>query len=140
MPQWIKILLSTATSLIIISIIFIALLKGQVNKKTRILKEREGLLNEAMEIGEIGAWVYIFEKDELFWSDEIYHLTGIEKKNEILNFEEMKSLIHPEDRESAVIYPDDSKKHNEKIENEYRLIKKDENLVHIKQIATIEKD
>lgn len=139
-PPWIKVLLSTTTLLIFISIIFIALLKGQVNKKTRILREREGLLREAMEIGEIGAWVYIFKTDELFWSDEIYHITGIKKKRGKLYFTEMRTLIHPDDQKHAVIYPDNSIKQNEKIENEYRLIRNDGKLVHIKQIATIEKD
>ncbi|RLD67348.1 MAG: hypothetical protein DRI95_04975 [Bacteroidetes bacterium] len=139
-PRWIRFTFGIAIIIIIASVIFIFLLRIQVNKKTQIIRERESLLREAMEIGEIGAWVYTFEKDELFWSDEIYHITGIKKKKGKLYFAEMRTLIHPDDQRHAVIYPDKSIKQNEKIENEYRLIRKDGMLVYIKQIATIEKD
>ncbi|WP_417417927.1 putative bifunctional diguanylate cyclase/phosphodiesterase [Hoeflea sp.] len=40
------------------------------------LEHRSGQLNEAQHLGKIGDWSYQFDKEALWWSDEIYHLLG----------------------------------------------------------------
>ena len=124
----------------LISIIFITLLRNQVRKKTQIIRDREDLLRKAMQIGKIGTWVYIFKTGELHWSDETYHIVGVKKKEGKLFYSEIKNIVHPEDIENVGIYGNKLVKHDENIEQEYRIIKKNGKIVHIKQIGTIEKD
>lgn len=56
------------------------------------------MLNEAQELARMGSWQWDMKKDVVEWSDNLYHLYGIEK-NQPLNYETIIQLIHPDDRE-----------------------------------------
>ncbi len=64
-------------------------------KKTEeeILK-RQMLLNEAQAIAHIGSWEYYLHNQQVLWSDELYNIFGIEKKQ--VSLQDYFQIIHPE--------------------------------------------
>jgi PAS domain S-box-containing protein len=70
-----------------------------VRKETeKALRESETSLQQAQVVGKIGSWRLDLVKNELVWSDENYHIFGIEK-GKPLTYESFISTIHPDDRE-----------------------------------------
>ena len=72
----------------------------QLQNELKINQER---LLKAQEIGKIGNWEYDLEKDQLYWSDEVYRIFGIINKDSFAsNFEAFLSAVHPEDRPKLI--------------------------------------
>ncbi|TYP93615.1 PAS domain S-box-containing protein [Fodinibius salinus] len=44
------------------------------------LEQKEQKLKEALRIGKIGGWTWEIPDDELIWSDEVYHILGLDKE------------------------------------------------------------
>jgi PAS domain S-box-containing protein len=68
-----------------------------------ILKEKEAsmaatALERAQAIARVGSWEWDLQKDELYWSEELYRLFGI-KRDGIIRYSDYIILIHPDDRE-----------------------------------------
>lgn len=47
--------------------------------KVRELSEREFLLNQSQRIARIGSWEYRIKDAQIFWSDELYNIVGLDK-------------------------------------------------------------
>jgi hypothetical protein len=47
----------------------------------------------------VGSWKYDVINDEIFWSEEVYNIYGIDPQNFQRNFENLLKLIHSGDRE-----------------------------------------
>jgi PAS domain S-box-containing protein len=65
------------------------------------LKENEELLKKAQEIAHIGSWKLDIKTDELFWSEEVYKIFGIDV-NKTITHDVFKAAVHPDDRENLV--------------------------------------
>ncbi len=63
------------------------------------LKIREGDLAQAQEIARLGSWTFDVQQKKLSWSDEIYRIFGLERKEFKPTYEKYLSVIHKEDRE-----------------------------------------
>lgn len=67
--------------------------------KEEILQDSEAALNQAQRVAHVGSWRWHIQSNTLEWSDEMYRLFGIEKKNFSGNLGEViAKAIHPEDR------------------------------------------
>lgn len=66
-----------------------------------ILQEQQKKLKEAQRIAKVGSWEFDFQTSQIFWSDEVYNLMGIEKKEKGPAYDEFLAAIHPEDREKV---------------------------------------
>ncbi len=66
-------------------------------RNERALERAFSRLKKAESIGMLGYWERDLETDKLFWSDEFYQITGIEKTAEPPDFEAFLRLIHNED-------------------------------------------
>lgn len=64
--------------------------------KTKELVEK---LNLSQKIGKIGYWEFDAVTEEIFWTDEVYHIWGIEKGDSIPNFQKFIQSFHPDDIE-----------------------------------------
>ena len=74
-------------------------LKTEIEERKRAeeeLKESEHRLVRAQEIGHVGDWEYDVETDSAIWSDELYHIYGIDHSTKL----DSKTAI-------AKTYPDD---------------------------------
>ncbi len=66
--------------------------------KHRLIKETERM-KEAKELAKFGHWEFDRVKDELYWSDEVYEMFGLEKKLHKPTYELFIDRIHPEDQD-----------------------------------------
>jgi len=56
-------------------------------------------LKEAQELASLGSWEWDLDTDEIFWSDEVYRIFGIEPGEFAPSAEAFEAIIHPEDLE-----------------------------------------
>lgn len=62
------------------------------------LFEREKALKKAQQVAHVGNWIWNVQNGKLEWSDEMYHIYGIEKRNFNGNINDFLLNIHPDDR------------------------------------------
>lgn len=82
-------------------------LEEKVNERTaelqeayNSLKESEKRLAEAQRIANIGNWDWNIATNEEYWSDELYHIFGLDPQFE-LNHNTFLNYIHPDDLDSV---------------------------------------
>ena len=63
------------------------------------LHECEQTLREVQQLARIGSWRRSLPDGNLWWSDELYRIFGIDPAGEPLSLELLFSRIHPDDRE-----------------------------------------
>ena len=87
-------------------------------------------LVETQGIAHIGSWEYDVLKDEISWSDETYHIFGVNKDEE-LDLNSYMGLIHPEDREHFQQVYQDAVENRHGYEIEHRLLMKDGSIKYV---------
>ncbi len=94
-------------------------------KAEEALKQKEDLLNKAEEIAHLGSWSLDFITNRLTWSDEIYHIFGLEQHEFPATYEGFLDAVHPEDREIInSAYLNSIQEGKESYEIEHRIIRK----------------
>lgn len=61
------------------------------------LRRSEASLAEAQQIAHLGHWDYDWERDTLFWSEEIFRIFGVTEEEFGGTFEDFFRFVHPED-------------------------------------------
>ena len=74
----------------------------------RELHEREQDLLCAQKLAHVGSWSYITETRTSNWSEEMFHVWGLDPKNEVQNYDELRKLIHSDDRQRFVVAVNDA--------------------------------
>ncbi|WPD24742.1 MAG: chemotaxis protein CheB [Candidatus Electrothrix scaldis] len=90
----------------------------------KALDEKTDLLTMSQSIGQLGSWVFNTSANQLEWSEETYHIFGLEPQNFQGNYETFLELVHPEDR--ALVhqaYSDSVQQNTEHYEIEHRIIR-----------------
>ncbi|WP_373071838.1 PAS domain S-box protein [Sulfurimonas sp.] len=70
--------------------------KKRLQKK---LEEKQKALNSAQRIAHIGHWELDLIKNELYWSDEVYRIFGLEPQEFDATYEAFLKYIHPDDHD-----------------------------------------
>lgn len=65
------------------------------------LKIHEKRLADAQQMAHIGSWEWNIETNEIHWSDELYNIYGLTRKNFGGTYDAYLERIHPDDREHA---------------------------------------
>lgn len=65
------------------------------------LQKSERNLSEAQRISKLGSWELDVATGELYWSDEVYNIFGLDKDVHKNTYEAFLGSIHPEDRNSV---------------------------------------
>lgn len=73
-------------------------LEELVQERTVALRKVEASLAEAQQVAHIGSWELNLQKNELWWSDEVYRIFGVKPQEFGATYEEFLSFIHPDDR------------------------------------------
>jgi PAS domain S-box-containing protein len=69
-------------------------------KKTEIvLQESKKSLQLAQKIAHLGNWDWQLQKDQLFWSDEVYRIFELQPEQFQPSYENFLNCIHPDDRD-----------------------------------------
>lgn len=84
-------------------------LAGVIEKledEIRVRRKVEGFLRktqksfaEAQKIAKIGNWEWNLKDNSLYWSDEIYNIFGLNKKDFMGSYDDFVNAIHPDDRD-----------------------------------------
>src|SRR5580700_8965235 len=67
---------------------------------SRDLQESKARLEEAQRVAHVGYWDWNIETNVVVWSDETYRIFGVERAERPMDFETVRALVHPEDREA----------------------------------------
>jgi PAS domain S-box-containing protein len=87
------------------------------------LLQSEAALKQAQQVAQVGSWIWHVQSNQLEWSDEMYHIFGIEKENFSGDLSEViNRAIHPEDRTIVERSNLSVVKDNKPIPVEYRVI------------------
>ncbi len=76
-------------------------LQQEIRKRQRVeetLERSENSLKQAQRIAHIGNWDWNIVNNELFWSDEIYRIFGIEPQKFDATYDAFLNMVHPDDR------------------------------------------
>ena len=97
------------------------------------LRKSEARLNEAQRIARLGSWELDLEKNELKWSDEIYHIFEFDPAEFGLSYEAFLDRIHPDDRELVDRAYAESVKNRTPYEIVHRLRMQDGRVKHVQE-------
>lgn len=70
----------------------------ELEKAYRLSLENEGRLNEAQKIAHIGSWDRNLMTGEMYWSDEMYRIFGLNPQECDVTYDVFLNYIHPDDR------------------------------------------
>lgn len=65
------------------------------NNKTEKIRE---LLDDIQVISKTGGWLYEVDKDEMYWTDELYRIHGLVPQKDVDHILESLNCYHPDDR------------------------------------------
>lgn len=71
----------------------------EVNNNHRLL-DNERKYREAQQVADVGHWNWDMIKNEITWSDQLYRIFGQEPGTFNADYESVKAIIHPEDRQA----------------------------------------
>jgi len=94
----------------------------------KALKAEKQRLVESQRIAKIGSWEHNITSNEVFWSEEIYHMFGLDPKSDIGNIDIFFNILHPDDRPKVTKFLEEilkDKQLKEHFEIEYRINLKD---------------
>ncbi len=63
------------------------------------LRKVKASLADAQRIAHLGSWEWDIVKNELYWSDEIYRIFGLDPLGFSATYEAFLNSVHPDDRE-----------------------------------------
>ncbi len=89
------------------------------------LKAREMQLAESQRIAHIGSWERNLTTGQMFWSDELFRIFGLDPKKDPVDFNMFFNIIHPDDRPALKKAIDEIVKTGKHYSIDYRLILRD---------------
>ncbi|MFS0862434.1 EAL domain-containing protein [Fredinandcohnia sp. 179-A 10B2 NHS] len=108
-----------------------------VQRKEEVDKIKESL-ELAQQVGKMGSWDFNIEADEIYWSNQLFHLTGREILESFTpSFEEALLFVHPEDREQYRNTYYNALLNGENYSAEYRLVRRDGTVSYVTEQAEV---
>ena len=96
----------------------------QVQMENALRQTRERL-DRSQEIAHLGSWELDLSKNELFWSDEVFRIFGLEPSEALLTYEFFLGHVHPDDRKALESgYFTSVSRGEEFFETEHRIVRK----------------
>ncbi len=100
-----------------------------------LMAANERRLTLALESGNFGIWELDIKKGSMIWNDRMYDIYGLQRTSDQVALESWESYIHPDDRgrvHGVFIDVKSSGKTAERVHSEFRIIKPDGALRHIR--------
>ena len=88
-------------------------------------------LEEAQSIAHIGSWERVLATNKILWSDEAYRIYGLDPKECTIDYDKLRSLQHPDDRDTVSRIQKETDTGNDFMEYEYRIIRPDGSIRHL---------
>lgn len=100
----------------------------------QLIKRTNRHLERAQKIAHIGYWEMNIETGENYWSDEMYHICGLDKKAGVMPLAEFMQLIHPDDHDRVAKLNGLVLESDETLMVEYRLMRKNKSIIYVQAI------
>ena len=101
-------------------------------------------LNERFEMAQhasgVGVWDWNINTGKIDWSAEMFFLFGLDPQKNTSSFETWTSILHPEDREKTSQKIDEALKNHSLLNNEYRIVRPNGEIVWINALGKAEYD
>ncbi|MDX1335585.1 MAG: EAL domain-containing protein, partial [Gammaproteobacteria bacterium] len=105
---------------------------GRIASEEMLMRSRQQFV-EAQRIARLGSWSLDLKKNQLEWSDEIFHLFEIDKEKFGASYEAFLDAIHPEDRDQVNQAYTDSLTTKEPYEIDHRLLFPDGRIKYVRE-------
>jgi PAS domain S-box-containing protein len=115
----------------------------EIDERKRVeeaLRYSEQNLVRAQSIAHIGSWDWDIVDNTLAWSDELYRVFGVSPKSFELTYDNIASMIHPDDRDRNEAKVQELLTTADRVDYEFRIIRPDGLIRHIYQMAEISRD
>ncbi|MBZ5527894.1 MAG: PAS domain-containing protein [Acidobacteriia bacterium] len=106
----------------------------------RKLRASEARLAEAQRIAHIGNWDWDVAKNELYWSDEIYRIFGVNPQEFGATYEAFLSFVHAEDRGYVDRSVQEAFKGKSSYNIEHRVVRPDGEMRYVHEQAQVFRD
>lgn len=104
------------------------------------LKDNEAKLRTASNIAKLGYWQFNTDNEQLFWSDEIYQIWGVQKDSFEVSFSSFYASIHPEDQESFLSNQALTLSEEKELDFEHRIVLADGSIKWVCEKGKLTKD
>ncbi|MDQ1239482.1 MAG: two-component system, cell cycle sensor histidine kinase and response regulator CckA [Thermodesulfobacteriota bacterium] len=111
-----------------------------IKKAETALGESQENLSMAQEVAHIGSWKYHVETGELYWSDELFRIYGLDPEETKVSLDYAIGMIHPDDKKFAGETFSKAMKDGFPYDIEYRIIRPNGEERFVQCIGKIEKD
>lgn len=92
---------------------------------TQALRDRDAMLQIALNANGMGLWVWDLQAERVYWSDAMYRMAGHEPGSIDPSFEAWANFIHPEDRARVVEARREAADNGKDYHQQYRVCRKD---------------
>jgi PAS domain S-box-containing protein len=99
------------------------------------LRRSEAYLAEGQRISQTGSWALNVATGELFWSQEHFHIYGLDPQTVKPSAEMMLEMVHPEDRPATREALADAVRERRHFARDYRIVCADGRIKHIHSLA-----
>lgn len=96
-PYFLKMLLISSSTLCLLLLLGIIILKYLINSQTKQLKKSQQRFKLAIDATNEGIWDWDISKDIIYWSNKSYNILGYTNEDFSITYETWKTLIHPHD-------------------------------------------
>jgi PAS domain S-box-containing protein len=97
----------------------------KLEKKSEDLEREQLKLSEAQKIAHIGNWEWDIEKNNIIWSEELYHIYGLNPQELTISSDKISNMMHAADRAHISENIAEAKKTHEPFSFYYRIITAD---------------
>lgn len=102
--------------------------------------DSERKLLAAQSLVKLGNWQYEFDRDEFYWSDEVFNIWGLKREHFQSTGKNLVSTIHPDDLEAFSIERDAVLSGQKQLDFEHRIILPDGSIKWVHEKGTLIKD
>ncbi len=104
------------------------------------VERSDASLREAQSVAHVGSWEWDIVEDRVVWSDELYHIFGVDRGTFDATYEGYRRLVHPDDREALDDAVDGTLNADLPYAVEHRIVRPDGGVRHIRGAARIHRD
>ncbi|MDF3127610.1 PAS domain S-box protein [Kiritimatiellaeota bacterium B1221] len=112
-------------------------LRYMVLRKTEALRLSEERFRLATQAGGLGVWDWDIQSGHLIWNDRMLEIYGMKREDFDGDLQTWKNFVHPEDLIQSINKPLVSEKKEETFDNEYRIIRGDGQIRHIRAFGKV---
>lgn len=105
-----------------------------------MITENSVLMAQGQELAQFGNWSWEIADNVVSWSDTLYHIYGIDKKEFKATFEGYQELLHPDDRQRVFEIISGVLQTKEDVEFEERIVRKNGEIRYLRSWGTLKCD